>query len=89
MALTDQNSLMVYNNNTGQVLREIYLGPKESFKFLNLDWETQGETIFVQSTIFPYKKKNNSHTIQVMAFFKIYPMKFIGMIEIDQMVCCL
>ncbi len=73
----------------GKVLQEIYLGPVQRYSFRHVDWETQGETIVLQSTLFPGIPAPNAkrtRVVQAVAVFSIMPIKFIGLFEIDQAV---
>lgn len=86
MAVTNDNFLVRLDNLTGEVLEEIYLGPKNKYLFRHVDWETQGETILLQTILFPNKGENKKEVVQVMAVFEVYPLKFLGMFEVEKQV---
>jgi len=91
LALTSDNWLIRYDNVNGKVLQEIYLGSVQRYSFRHVDWESQGESIVLQSTLFPgvlnrMPNAKKLKVVQAVAIFTIMPMKFIGLFEIDQAV---
>ncbi|CAG2114012.1 unnamed protein product [Medioppia subpectinata] len=89
LAVTSDNWLIRYDNVSGKVLQEIYLGYVQRYSFRNVDWESQGETIVLQSTLFPAVNNSSPNpkklrVVQAMAIFKIMPIRFVGLFEVDQ-----
>ena len=66
------------------------MGSVSKYRFNNVDWETQSETICLQSTLFPPINSRNPNQklriVQAVAIFEIMPIKFVGLFEIDQAV---
>ncbi|KAI1295588.1 DDB1- and CUL4-associated factor 17 [Halotydeus destructor] len=83
LALARSNWLHHYDNFTGQLYAKVYLGdPNARYKFRQLNWETEGETVVLQSTYRTFAKAATNDMIQAVAVFAIYPLKFIAMFEI-------
>ncbi|RWS24316.1 DDB1- and CUL4-associated factor 17-like protein, partial [Leptotrombidium deliense] len=78
LALTDDNWLLRYHNLTGALLEQIYLGNKS--KFLHIDWETQGESIVLQSR----QGVQQSKILQTIAVFSIYPLEFVCAFDVSK-----
>lgn len=84
MVLTRDNWLFRYNNVTGELLQKIYLNnPSTGYKYVNLNWECQGETLHLQSTYFTKSRRKCPEIVQAVAIFSIFPLKFIAKFEIE------
>lgn len=86
MTLSSTNVLTSYDNEIGQALQSVYIGPLERSKFRHLDWERHGETIVVLSTLNPAASSSpgKSRILVVIAWFSVFPLQFIAMLEIDR-----
>ncbi|RWS05746.1 DDB1- and CUL4-associated factor 17-like protein, partial [Dinothrombium tinctorium] len=78
IAITEDNHMLRFDNKNGELLQQVFLG--NGTKFRHIDWETQGETILLQSI--PHRP-NNLKLLQV-ALFTVYPIEFIASFEIEK-----
>ncbi|XP_067658481.1 DDB1- and CUL4-associated factor 17-like [Haliotis asinina] len=74
---------------TGTVLEAVYLSPNK--KFRELGWITEQERFYVRSTHTPALAVHRQAgipvcVVMVLAVFNIYPLEFVGMLEIDKRV---
>ncbi|XP_028391578.1 DDB1- and CUL4-associated factor 17-like [Dendronephthya gigantea] len=91
VGVTADNYLKVFDFNTGESLKQIYLYPGRKFKYLH--WETDLERLVVQSTLLP--QEGSAHVTQrtppqsnpvllYIAIFTMTPLEFICMLPISQ-----
>ena len=91
VGVTADNFLKVFDFNTGECLKQIYLYPGRKFKYLH--WETDLERLVVQSTLLPqggtahFTQRTPAQSDPVLlyiAIFTITPLEFICMLPISQ-----
>ncbi|CAG2115534.1 unnamed protein product, partial [Medioppia subpectinata] len=89
LAVTSDNWLIRYDNVSGKVLQEIYLGYVHKRNAYVLDWETRIESIALLWPQLPTVNNNVPNTHQLKAvimvvIFKIMPIRFVGRFEVNQ-----
>ncbi|XP_071945982.1 DDB1- and CUL4-associated factor 17-like [Antedon mediterranea] len=80
LVLTSNNLLQRVHLDTGEVLQSVYLSRK--YKFKNLSWDEELETVVVKSTSF---ENEDGGQVSWLAFavFQVYPFELIAMFEIN------
>ncbi|XP_022237926.1 DDB1- and CUL4-associated factor 17-like isoform X2 [Limulus polyphemus] len=89
LALTGDNWLECYSNQTGELLQQVYLGPTARYKFRHVDWETHGEQVVIQSvqnqSVTPTTQPGiRPRVLEAIAMFSVFPMEFKALVEIDR-----
>ncbi|XP_045214262.2 DDB1- and CUL4-associated factor 17-like [Mercenaria mercenaria] len=83
-------SLVQYDLNTGQLIREIYLSHAVKFKYIA--WAEMNEMFYVKSVHSAERSRFHMATgismniAIVIAAFSAFPLKYVGMLEVDRRV---
>ncbi|XP_073161916.1 DDB1- and CUL4-associated factor 17 isoform X2 [Lepidochelys kempii] len=85
--LTAHNWLLRLSANTGEILEKIYLPPYCKFRYLS--WDTPQEIMVLKSAQHKLPAATQQAGIQqsvlfFLAVFRVLPLKFIGMLEINK-----
>uniref|UniRef100_A0A6Q2WWX8 DDB1- and CUL4-associated factor 17 n=1 Tax=Esox lucius TaxID=8010 RepID=A0A6Q2WWX8_ESOLU len=89
LALTANNWLYRFSAETGQELQRVYLSPHHKFRYLG--WDVSQETFYVKSiqnkmTSTVRQAGFNQNTLMYLAVFNIFPLKLVGILEINKSV---
>ncbi|XP_060597915.1 DDB1- and CUL4-associated factor 17-like [Ruditapes philippinarum] len=80
-------SLVQYDLNTGELIKEIFLSCRIKFRYL--DWAEVNKMFYIKSirtveTRVHLPERISSNVAVVMAAFSTFPLKFVGMFEVDR-----
>ncbi|XP_060586642.1 DDB1- and CUL4-associated factor 17-like [Ruditapes philippinarum] len=80
-------SLVQYDLNTGELIKEIFLSCRIKFRYL--DWAEVNKMFYIKSirtveTRLHLPERISSNVAVVMAVFSTFPLKFVGMFEVDR-----
>ncbi|KAJ8012780.1 hypothetical protein DPEC_G00046430 [Dallia pectoralis] len=87
LALTANNWLYRFSAETGQELERVYLSPHHKFRYLG--WDVSQETFYVKSiqnkmTSTARQAGLNQNTLLYLAVFNVFPLKLVGILEINK-----
>ncbi|GAB6018696.1 DDB1 and CUL4 associated factor 17 [Chamberlinius hualienensis] len=82
IGITKHNWLHQLKLKTGELIQKVYL--TAAVRFRHISWETEGETIVLKSSL-NQRLNSNGHRsfLCVLAYFKLYPLRFIGMMKVE------
>lgn len=89
LALTANSWLCRISPDTGEMLQKVYLSPQHKFRYLS--WDTSQETIYaksIQKKLSPLARQAglDDSTLMFLAVFRVFPLKLIGVLEINKRV---
>nr|XP_055071948.1 DDB1- and CUL4-associated factor 17 [Misgurnus anguillicaudatus] len=89
LTLTANNWLYRLSADTGEKLDQVYLS--SHFKFRSLGWDSCQETFYVKSiqikqTALERQARVNNDILMRLAIFQVFPLDFVGMLEINKKV---
>ncbi|KAI0217866.1 hypothetical protein LSAT2_030327 [Lamellibrachia satsuma] len=75
--------LMRYDQETGEMLEQVYLSP--SLKFKHLAWDTSMEYVVACTVQMDVRRQpqQEDRTLMVLAVFSVFPLGFVAMLEIS------
>ncbi|XP_076120252.1 DDB1- and CUL4-associated factor 17 [Alosa pseudoharengus] len=89
LVVTGNSWLCRISSNTGEVLQRVYLSPQHKFRYLN--WDDSQETIYaksIQKKLSPLARQAglDDSTLMFLAVFRVFPLKLVGVLEINKRV---
>lgn len=89
VSLSADNWLRSYDNFTGKLLQEVYIGCPSKLKYQHCDWETYGKQLVLTSALNVVIRGETSarkkpRVLATLAVFTVLPLQFVALLEIDR-----